>query len=238
MKIFAHRGASGLAPENTLSAIQLALDLPIDGVEIDVYPVEDDYIVVHDRWLTRTTGLAKRFDQITLKQVKALSAGHYQGNDLSIPLLSEVLALKWGAKTLNIELKHLSNCPHFLAYLESNLVNAGGMDAESIIISSFNHHYLNSINQQKKAYNLGWLTASNYLNYAQLAFQQKCHSINVHLDVIDEAMVNHAHSLGLQVYVFTVDELEDVQLLQSMGVDGIFTNWPDRLFEFVAEQRI
>lgn len=234
MKIFAHRGASGLAPENTLSAIQLALDLPIDGVEIDVYPVEDDYVVFHDRWLTRTTGLAKRFDQITLEQLRALSAGHYQGSDLSIPLLSEVLALQWGAKALNIELKHLNNSAHFLAYLKSNLAIAGGMNAEKIIVSSFNHHYLNSINQQTKAYKLGWLTASSYLNYAQQAFHQKCYSINVHLDVIDEAMVNHAHSLGLKVYVFTVDELEDVKLLQSMDVDGVFTNWPERLSEFLA----
>lgn len=233
MKIFAHRGASRVAPENTLSAIQIALDLPIDGVEIDVYPVDDDFIVLHDRWLTRTTGLAMRFDQTTLQQISTLSAGSFRGEKQSIPLLSEILCLDWGTKVLNIELKYLNDSQHFLAYLASHLATTSDLFADNITLSSFNHHYLSSVNQQGQSYKLGWLTSSNYLDHATQAAQQGCHSINIDIDVIDRATVSHAHSLGLEVYVFTVDEEQDVEMLADIGVDGVFTNNPEYLLTVI-----
>lgn len=233
MKIFAHRGASGLAPENTMAAIELALSMPIDGIEIDIYPVEDEYIVIHDRWLTRTTGLSKRVDQINLNQLRSISAGLYQNQQQSIPFLSEVLALSWGSKCLNIELKHLSDSRHFLNYLDTCITKNANLLSDNILLSSFNHHHLHALRQQNSHYRLGWLTASNYLTYAQQAKDQGCCSINIDIDVVDRVMVENAHSMGLKVFVFTVDELEDIKMLQSIDVDGVYTNWPDRIHAFL-----
>lgn len=233
MKVFAHRGASALAPENTMAAIELALTMPLDGIEIDVYPIENDYIVIHDRWLTRTTGIAKRVDQVSLEDIRKLSAGIFNGEQQSIPLLSEVLALPWGKKCLNIELKHLVDSRHFLKYLKLNINSNSHLTEDNILISSFNHHYLKAIQKISTDYKLGWLTASNYLSYAQQAEQQKCFSINVDIDVIDQEMVKSAHALGLQIYVFTADALDDVNWLHSINVDGVFTNQPDKVCEFI-----
>ena len=72
MKVFAHRGASGDAPENTEAAIKLALSLPIHGVEIDVFAYEDEYVITHDRWLTRTTGLARKLSTLSRAELSTV----------------------------------------------------------------------------------------------------------------------------------------------------------------------
>ena len=235
MKVFAHRGASGLAPENTIAAIELALSYPIDGVEIDVYPLEDDYIIIHDRWLTRTAGLNKRLDQISLNEARSTQVGSYQGIPQFIPLLSEVLALNWGNKLLNIELKSL-HCPkHFLAYLDKHVNATKQLEPQDIVISAFNHHYLSAVRQHTALYPLGWLTASNDLTYAQQAKQQHSNSINIDMDVVNKAIVDDAHQRGLQVNIFTVDELADIDLLLDYKVDGVFTNRPDVISKYLSQ---
>ena len=115
-----HRGASGEAPENSRAAIQIALDLPIFGVEIDVFAFDDDYVITHDRWLTRTTGIARRLNDLTKGELAALSAGECQGHPQSILTLAEVLALGWDEKVLNLELKSIADMQPLHDYIKTH----------------------------------------------------------------------------------------------------------------------
>ncbi|MBT0586059.1 glycerophosphodiester phosphodiesterase [Alteromonas oceanisediminis] len=226
MKVFAHRGASRIAPENTLAAISTALSLPVYGVEIDVYPVEDDYVVIHDRWLMRTASLHKRIDQISLAELRQLEAGIYQNTVQRVPLLSEVMALDWQNTVLNIELKQLHDAEHFCAYLQRHQRRAP-IATEQLIISSFNHHDLAALAHAEPKLQRGWLTASLPLDYSLQAQLQGCDTINVDVDVVCKALVDDAKQRNLPVFVYTVDELDDIDMLRDMGVSGVFTNLPE-----------
>jgi len=105
MLIFAHRGASGIEPENTLRAIRSALDANVDGIEIDVHQVEDKLVVIHDRWLQRTTSGNGQLKHYSFEQLRALDAGHGE----VIPTLDEVLALTANKCLVNIELKGIKD---------------------------------------------------------------------------------------------------------------------------------
>ena len=225
MLIFAHRGASGHAPENTLSAIELALSLPIYGVEIDVFEVDGEYIVFHDRWLTRITGEHKRLDQLSVDALLQLPAGIYQQQTQHIPRLSDVLALDFSQHRLNIELKTIGNLAHFHDYVKQHQ-NPQTLPFEHLIVSSFNHDYLSAAKTSFPDCSLGWLSASANLRRAEDAQQIGCDWVSYDIDVISQALVDDVHQRGMKVAVYTVNETLDMKWLSTMGVDAIFTNYP------------
>ena len=234
MKVFAHRGASGEAPENSRAAIQIALDLPIFGVEIDVFAFDDDYVITHDRWLTRTTGIARRLNDLTKGELAALSAGECQGHPQSILTLAEVLALGWDEKVLNLELKSIADMQHLHDYIKTH---APDLPSGQILLSSFNHHYLASARQLQLPYERGWLTASLPLQLAATAEDSGSDWISIDMAMLDEALVKDAHARGLKVGVYPVDEEDDLALLLSMQVDAVFANHPGRAAEFIRQNR-
>lgn len=225
MHVFAHRGVSGSAPENTRAAIELALGLPIFGVEVDVYACEDDYILTHDRWLTRTAGLTKRIDQMSLAELRATAVGSHAGEAQTIPTLADILEFDWHSHVLNLELKYVPDIEHFLGYLASHS-KASDVQSLSILMSSFHHGYLDQIKRLAPQYELGWLTASYPLKKAIEARNAECQWFNIAIDVVDQAIVENAHKHGLKVAVYTVDEPADLAWLQQLGVDAVFCNHP------------
>lgn len=108
--IIAHRGASGLSPENTLASVKKALDIGVDMIEVDVHLTKDSVpVVIHDRSLKRTTSINKKVNELTSKEIKQLSAGSWFNNDFKdekIPLLSEVITLVNNRCKLLIEIKN------------------------------------------------------------------------------------------------------------------------------------
>lgn len=230
MLVFAHRGASGTEPENTLRAIQSALNMGVDGIEVDVFEVDNTLLVIHDRWLHRTTTGSGQIYQHKVDYLRNLDAG--QGE--KIPTLDEVLALTSNKCILNIELKQLTHINLLFSVLDHAIKNST-LTINHILLSSFNHHLLNNIYQQRSEFAIGALTACCPLDYANFAQQLNAYSVHVDIDFINKKFVDDAHNRGLKVLVYTVDEPDDILAMKRLGVDGIFTNFPLRANYHIAK---
>ncbi|MBD1584591.1 glycerophosphodiester phosphodiesterase [Pseudoalteromonas sp. S16_S37] len=221
MLVFAHRGASGNYPENTLSAIQAALQAKVDGIELDVQSCADDYAIVHDTWLDRTTNGSGKVNQTPLKEIQALDAG----NGEFIPNLQQVLDAIGQQTMINLELKHTFGLDQFVACIEQN-VQQGTFNREQLLVSSFDHHQLVWLKQKLPWVKIGALTGSIPLHYAE--FAQRLHAYSIHIDknFINHQFVDDAKQRGLKVFVYTVDKQQDIEDMRALGVDGIFSNFP------------
>ena len=229
MLIFAHRGASGVEPENTLRAIQAALNANVDGIEVDIHEVDNKLFVIHDRWLHRTTTGKGQLSHYKYEQLRSLDAGLGE----IIPTLDEVLALVAGKCTITIELKGVSNIDLLFSYLDDAIANTK-LTNKDILLSSFNHRLLYNIHQQRAEFAIGALTACYPLDYAKFAQQLNAYSVHLNVDFISVHFVEDAHRRGLKVFVYTVDELEDIKAMKALRVDGIFSNFPTAAKSHVA----
>lgn len=233
MQIIAHRGASGEYPENTLLAIEQAITQGADAIEIDVFAVQGELIVIHDHHLARTTNGTGSIYQYSVEQLLQLDAGRGE----RIPTLWQVLQLlQNGRLWLNIELKGEDTVAPLLALLDKAQQELQ-FDSQRLLISSFNHHLLAALRLARPELKLGALTACLPLDYSAFAQQLQAYSVNCDVSFINQAFVTDAKARGLKVYVYTVDQPDDITRLQQYGVDGIFSNFPARSRQRLAEKR-
>jgi glycerophosphoryl diester phosphodiesterase len=232
MLIFAHRGASAIEPENTLPAFSEACAAISDGVEFDIHQVDGKLMVIHDRYLERTTSGSGLLSEFSFAQLRQLNAG----KGTVIPTLPEVLAIVTKLDIINIELKgiEIEDIPLLFEDLD-NAKQTLELDFEKVLLSSFNHHLLQAIHQQRPEFILGALTSSLPLSHANFAQQLNAFSVHIVVDYVNEAFVIDAHQRGLKVYVYTVDKLVDIQRMKTMGVDGIFANNPKQARDFLQQ---
>ena len=221
MQIFAHRGASGSYPENTLLAIEQALLAKADGIEIDVFCVENELVVIHDEDVSRTTNGTGLLHNFTLQQLQQLDAGSGQ----QVPTLWQVLQLVNNQALLNIELNGADTAETLVALLKKAETELG-TKPDKLLISSFNHHLLKQIQNHRPDLKLGALTASLPLDYAAFASELGAWSVHCDKGFINQQMVQDAHQRGLKVLVYTVNDACTAKKLQQLGVDGIFCNYP------------
>lgn len=221
MLIIAHRGASADAPENTLLAFDEAINQGADGIELDVFPCDDQFVVLHDKWVHRTTNGQGRIQDHTFEQLRQLDAGRGQ----RVPTLREVLLLIGNRCHINIEVKTQCNI--------ENLVNevvacqhVADIDDEALIISSFHHPLLADIKGIAPQWRYGALSASYAVDGNQFAESLGAWSVNIDLSIADKALIDDAHQRGLKALVYTVDEEADLLMLKDWGADGVFTNKP------------
>ncbi|MCG9728583.1 glycerophosphodiester phosphodiesterase [Shewanella sp. Isolate13] len=223
MMIFAHRGASGYLAENSLAAFKKAVELGAKAVELDIHLVEDELYVFHDRRLepkSSGVGLIEEYTKQALGKIRI--------DGEPIPTLTQVLSLLKPHNTLvNIELKGLGCLEAFIA-LYPKLIGELEYDASKLLVSSFNHPFLASFKRQYPNATVAPLIEGVPLELAKVVSQLDAYSIHLGLSFTTQEMVNDAHKRGAKVYVYTVDNLEDLDMLKQMGVDGIFTNYPDR----------
>ncbi|WP_199610918.1 glycerophosphodiester phosphodiesterase [Flocculibacter collagenilyticus] len=231
MLIIAHRGASGNHPENTLKAINAAAEMGVDGIEIDVHLVEDELIVIHDKWLHRTTNGTGQISDYSLAELQALDAGEGE----CIPTLWQVLQCINARTMVNIELKGNNTAEKTIKVIDQ-AVEQLGYTINQFIISSFNHHVIHSIHQQRPDITIGALTGSMPLGYASFAKHLNAYSIHLDVSFINKEYVQDAHERGLKVFVYTVDQKEDIIAMHALGVDGIFTNHPSTSKVILAHQ--
>lgn len=229
MKVIAHRGASGHEPENTLMAIKAALGMNVDAIEVDIHLVENELVVIHDRWLHKTTNGQGRVSEKPFEELRRLDAGKGQ----KVPVLWEVLQIVAGQCDLNIELKSERTVAPLLKMLHK-AIDELGFKQSQFLLSSFNHHLLKEIKSSDPAWKVGALTGSRPLNYAKFAKELDAFSIHIDVDFVDQIFVEDAHKRGLKVFVYTVDFEEDIADLHHMKVDGIFTNDPTRSMVRIA----
>lgn len=222
-KIIAHRGASAHAPENTMAAFQLALDMAADGIELDAMLSKDgEVVVIHDASLDRTTDGTGAVKDLTLAALQKLDAG---GGE-RIPSLKEVLAQFGGKFLINIELKNYSSIFDALPIKVADLVKTCN-GSQSILISSFNPFNLPRFHQRLPDVPVGLLTDKNKAkNWLWRFFNYD--ALHPHYTDVDAALVSALHAKNQQVNVWTVDDPSEIRRLSSLGVDSIITNDPQR----------
>ncbi|CAJ1922817.1 Glycerophosphodiester phosphodiesterase [Aeromonas hydrophila] len=223
MQIIAHRGASGLAPENTLKAIRLALALGAGAIEIDVQLADGELWVFHDRRLERCTDGSGVLTAQSRAYLASLDAGEGEG----IPTLWQVMQAIAGQAELHIELKG-SQTADEVARLTRRAEAELGFAPTQWVVSSFHHPELARFAALRPDIRLGALTSTIPLTLAKFAAELGAWSLNCDVDFVDQSLVQDAHDRGLKVLVYTVDEPADQAMLAAIGVDGIFTNRPDR----------
>lgn len=220
-----HRGAMGHEPENTIRSFKKALELGVDAVELDVYVCKTgELVVIHDDKVDRTTDGTGYTEDKTFAELRALDAGKGE----LIPTLEEVLDVIDKSVIVNIELKGkntaLATCKVIQKYIKTQ-----GWSETDFMVSSFDHHELNKFKQLYPKIFIGALVDGIPLSYSDCAVQLNAQSINLSLDFINQKFVNHAHENGLKVYVWTVNEHDDIARMKALNVDGIFCNFPERL---------
>ncbi|MCX5826388.1 MAG: glycerophosphodiester phosphodiesterase family protein [Deltaproteobacteria bacterium] len=220
--LFAHRGASGYEPENTRSAFELALAMGARWIELDVYAVDGELVVIHDDCLERTTNGTGFVMDKGLSYLRTLDAGKGQ----KIPLLREVFDLVSDRAGINIELKGPKT-----ATLASALIAAAiterRMTAEQFIVSSFNHKELLRFKTMHPEIRLGALASGVPWRNVRFAEKMGAYAVHAGMNIVNRRFVANAHRRGLKFFVYTVNTGEDLKRMQDMGVDGVFTNYPD-----------
>ena len=215
----------GHAPENTLASIRKALEFGVPCVEIDVQYVDGQLIVFHDNRLERTTNgtgilLGQKFAYL-----RTLNAGDGE----KIPTLQEVFEEINLQAGVNIELKG-PDTPRPVVEFISNMRDLGWND-DLILISSFNHRVLKQVGQLDPRIKLGAMMVGLPLDDAAFATSLEAYSVHLSLEFIDRRFVDDAHSRNLRVFVFSVNHPEDIRKMNDLGVDGVFTNYPERVLK-------
>lgn len=221
---FGHRGACGYAPENTLRAFDLAIQQGVDGIELDVQQVDDELLVFHDKTLNRTTNGVGWITDFPVSVLRTLDAGDGE----RIPLLGEVLTLVNQRVCVNIEIKDHQSA-EAVASLVTDCVQQHHWPYEALLISSFDFDQLRRVHNANPAIPLGVLCENNLDEALVFAEEHAAFSMHPSLTCVNESFVEQAHGAGFKVYVFTVNELADVARMIAWGVDGVFSDVPDRV---------
>ena len=216
-----HRGAMGYEPENTLLSIKKALELGVDAIEIDVYNIEDRLIVIHDRDLSRTTNGKGRIEDCSFAYLRSLDAGKGE----RIPTLEEVFDLVNHRVLINIELKGNNTAKLVAKLIQDYIMNDWSYD--DFLVSSFNHYELNLFKTVSPQIRIGILIYGLPWEYTAIAKKLKADIVISNLDYVDAELVSRVKREDLQLWVYTVNRPQDINRMRKLGIDGIFTNYPD-----------
>ena len=240
--VWAHRGASAYAPENTMEAFRLAEEMHADGIELDVHLTRDGAIVVtHDENVKRVTGgVDKCIADMTLSEVRQLDVCNgmeaYRG--ARIPELAEVLEfLKTNRMTLNIEIKTTDNLYPGIERKTVELVHAYGLQ-DRVIYSSFNHYSLMLARKADPACRIGLLYSEAMVDpdvYAKHLGANAIHPYDLTLLVPNAA--KRCVEAGIDINPWTVNDEKTMRWLLSLGCNALITNHPDIARRVVDEAK-
>ena len=230
-----HRGARGYEPENTLASFQKALNMQVDGIELDVHLSADgEIIVIHDETIDRTTNGKGFVNALSLRKLKAFRIdGKYDPRHLAeltqqIPTLKEVFDLVNQDCFINIELKSYEVTDKVVALIEK-YVTKKGWKYDQFLVSSFDWNALQQVAFLNDKIPIGVLTETD-LDLA-LAFAKfiQAKSIHPHFHLLTKENTAQMQKKGLQVFPWTINELEDIQKIKTFNVNGIITDFPNRI---------
>lgn len=250
--VIAHRGGAALRPENTLEAFAHAVAIGADVLEMDVQPSADSAIVViHDATVDRTTDGRGRVDSFTLEELRKLDAGHnwssdgghsfpYRGQAIRIPALEEVFS-RFPRTRMIVEMKHGGPA---LARPLCDLVRRSRM-TEKALVASLNVGAVAAFRSAcPEVLTAMSVTEARIFHSAHRAGLEFIYSPPVMALLIPDRLrgqtlataelVKAAHARNLRVHVWTLNDEERMRQLAQMGVDGIMTDWPDRLLALLG----
>ena len=220
-----HRGACGYEPENTLRSFNRALQLHVNMIELDVHVcVSGEIVVIHDSKVDRTTNGTGYVADKTLDELRTLDAGKGE----RIPTLQEVLDLVNRKVKTNIELKGTGTAKPVFQLLEKH-VREFGWSYGDFLISSFDRDELQEFRRLSREFSIGVLVRDIPKDFVEFVEKIGAYSVNVCIESITRELVDDAQRRGIKVFVWTVDGIDDIGRMKSLGVDGIFSNYPDRL---------
>lgn len=232
--IVAHRGAAGLAPENTLASIRRAIDDGADWVEVDVQESRDGkVVVVHDSDFMKLAGVDLKVWEGSLEQIRQIDVGSWFDPayaDQRVPTLAEVLEEVRGRSRLVIELKYYGY-DRQLEQRVVDLVEAAGM-VEDVVIMSLEYAGIEKIRLLRPGWVVGLLSAQALGNLAQLDVD----FLAVNSSMATANFVRRSRESGKRVFVWTLNDAVSISRMMSLGVDGIITDEPRMARRVVAER--
>ncbi|MED2843450.1 glycerophosphodiester phosphodiesterase [Bacillus toyonensis] len=243
IKNIAHRGASAYAPEHTIAAYKLGQQLKGDYIEIDLQMTKDGHLLaMHDETVNRTTNGKGLVKEHTLEEMKQLNVGSFfnekypnlakkEFENAKVPKLKEIIEMFGHNANYYIETKSPDEYPG----MEEKLLEIIKyyQISDKVIIQSFSEESLQKIHSLHA--NIPLVQLLSYQKSVQLneleieKYKAYCIGLGMNYKYIDSAYVKKIKKHGLEVHPFTVDNEKDMKKLLSWGVDGIFTNYPDRL---------
>ncbi|MBX9922625.1 MAG: hypothetical protein K2Y01_00805 [Rhabdochlamydiaceae bacterium] len=223
--IIGHRGACGYAPENTLLSFETAIKLGVDVVELDVQCCKSgELIVMHDSLIDRTTNGKGLVAELTLDELSK-----YRGpSDQIIPTLQQVIDLVNRRCIINIELKGPDTAKPVAELIEF-YVKKKGFSHKDFFVSSFNHHELLTFHKLLPQIETGAIMEAIPVNYTAFVDDAEADCAVLCQNAINQALIDDAHQRNKKVFVYTVNTDADIKLMKKLKVDGIISNYPDRV---------
>jgi glycerophosphoryl diester phosphodiesterase len=210
-----HRGAKGYTAENTLISFQKALELDVDMIELDVYQSKDNQaMVIHDKTIDRTTSGSGLVCDFTANDLR----------NLGIPTLEDAFNLIQNQCGINIEIKVFEATESVL-----QSINRTSFSKEKLLVSSFDWNALQEVRFHDNAIKIGVLTETDLDLATAFAKFIKAYSIHPYYHLLTAEKVQQMQSKNFKVFPWTVNEPEDIIFVRSMLVDGIITDFPDRI---------
>lgn len=227
MLIIGHRGAKGLAHENTHKSFEAGFNADADILEFDVRLTKDNHlVVVHDSHLIRTHRNLVAVSGLTLAEIREYTA------NIPIPTLREVLDIYFGKILLNIEIKSRGAGLEVIKLLKRRYINKA-TDWDNVLISSFKGTELLRIRKASKRANLAMIHQQNPFLFIAYHRRIKLTAVGFHRLYLNRFAIAIAKRLQLFTYAYTVNRTAAIELLQKQGIDGIVTNYPDKFREYI-----
>ena len=222
-----HRGAKGYVAENTLESISKAIELGVDGIEIDIFKcLSNELVLFHDKDLEKLTGKPGLIENLTLKELQEfLVLGKYQ-----IPTLKDVLTKIEKPLFVNIELKGLGTAEATSKIIRDYSKNTS-WSLENFIVSSFNWNELEQFRSIDKNTPIGVLVSKSMSINEAIEFGKKIDAQAIHPNytLLNEKTVKKIKNNGFKIYTWTVNNKDDINFMKKLQVDGIISDYPDRI---------
>lgn len=220
-----HRGAKGYEPENTLISFEKAIEMGADGIELDVHLSLDGHlIVIHDETIDRTTNGKGVVNQLTLQELKS-----FRINDKhEIPTLEEVLDLVNQRCFVNIELKNQDTAEKVVSLME-HYISDKKWNHSQFIVSSFDWNALQQVRFLNDDIRIGVLTETDLDLAISFARFMKAEALHPDFQLLTDDYVSKIQEKGILVFPWTVNEKEAIERMKSFQVDGIITDFLDRV---------
>lgn len=225
IQITAHRGASKLAPENTLPALQAAMDELADYAEIDVQETKDGVLVLfHDSTLRRVAGTNRTVKSMTLQELQELDAGTWFSKEFEgtvIPTLEEAMELCKGKLNLNIEIKYMGSESRIPEKTAELIVERGWQ--EQCVVTSTSYEYLRRVKAVTPDIYTGYIVSAAYGSYYT---DDAMDFISILSTSAGQKLIDAAHEAGKEVHVWTVNSKSELERMKMAGVDNVITDNP------------
>ena len=222
-----HRGAKGYVAENTYESISKAIELNVDGIEIDVFKcASGELVLFHDEDLKKLTGESGSIESLTIKELEQfLVLGKYK-----IPTLEEVLKKLEEPIFVNIELKG-SNTAEATSKIIQYFVKNTSWGLENFIVSSFNWLELEQLRIIDKIIPVGVLVGRSVSINEAIEFGKKINAQAIHPNyaLLNDIIVKKIKNNGFKIYTWTVNNIDDINFMKKLKVDGIISDFPDKI---------